>query len=129
MLSDEELLRLYQDKSFTGSYSGVSNFRHFIFTDFGELIPYNRIYKLLHTLPSYVYQLRSPRHFKTRSYQVDSFGKLMGKKIFSEKVRLILGLVADYIELTIATKSSFYIIVRILLCSSAMQHTSSCSVS
>jgi hypothetical protein len=36
-LSDEDLVKLFQDPEFSGSFSGVANFRHFIYTDYGEV--------------------------------------------------------------------------------------------
>jgi hypothetical protein len=60
-----------------GAYSGVSNFSKFLKLDHNEDVPRARIYKILKTIPNYVYQLRAPRNYTTRSYQVDSFGKLL----------------------------------------------------
>ena len=77
MLSDQKILDLFQDPNFMGSFSGVSNFQHFLRTDYGENVPKQKLYQLLKTLPNYIYQLRSPTHYATRSYQVDSFGKLL----------------------------------------------------
>lgn len=77
-LSDQKILQLYQDPSFYGSFSGVKNFQHFLFTDYGYHISSDRLYNLLKTLPNYIYNLRPKRKFPTRSYQIDSFGKLMG---------------------------------------------------
>ncbi len=37
VLSDEDIVRLYQDPKFFGSFSGASNLRKFLFTDFGEV--------------------------------------------------------------------------------------------
>jgi hypothetical protein len=79
MLTDNDILRLYQDTDFSGSFSGVKNLKHFIFTDFGQHISEARLYRILRTLPNYVYQIRPVRRYPTRNYQVDSFGKLMGK--------------------------------------------------
>ena len=78
MLSDEDILKLYQDTNFAGSFSGVKNLKHFIKTDFGEDISEQRLYNVLKTLPNYIYQLRPVRKFPTRNYVSDSFCELMG---------------------------------------------------
>ena len=36
-LTDEDLVKLYQDPNFMGSYGGMSNFKHFLYTDYGEV--------------------------------------------------------------------------------------------
>jgi len=40
-------------------------------------VPKARIYKILKTIPNYIYQLKSPKRYPTRHYQVDSFAKLI----------------------------------------------------
>ena len=44
-LTDEDLVKLYQDPNFMGSYGGMSNFKHFLYTDYGEVsyhyVPYD----------------------------------------------------------------------------------------
>lgn len=77
MLSDEEIKRLYEDKNFMGSFSGVKNLKIFLKTDYGENIPSKRLYNILKQLPNYVQNLRSVRTFPRRPYDVDSFGKLL----------------------------------------------------
>lgn len=37
VLSDEDIIRLYQDPKFLGSFSGASNLHKFLFTDYGEV--------------------------------------------------------------------------------------------
>ena len=37
VLTDEDLVKLYQDPNFMGSYGGMSNFKHFLYTDYGEV--------------------------------------------------------------------------------------------
>jgi hypothetical protein len=36
-LTDEDLVKLYQDPNFTGSFSGMTTFKHFLYTDYGEV--------------------------------------------------------------------------------------------
>lgn len=77
MLSDEEILKLYQDPTFPGSFSGVKNLKHFIKTDLGETVTEQRLYNVLKTLPNYIYQLKPIRKFPVRNYVSESFGELM----------------------------------------------------
>ena len=76
MLTDEEIKKLYTDKNFNGSFSGVRNLKLFLKTDYNEDVSSSRFYKILKEIPNYIYHLRPIRKFPTRSYQVDSFGKL-----------------------------------------------------
>lgn len=77
MLTDEEIIKLWQDKSFGGSFSGIQNFKLFLQTDFNENISANRLYQIFKNFPDYVSQLRPIRKYPTRSYVTDSFGELM----------------------------------------------------
>ena len=77
MLSDEELLELYRDKTFPGAYSGGRNFKIFLKTEKGEDIPLTRIYRVLKTLPSYIISQRRKRRFPRRSYDVAGYGILV----------------------------------------------------
>jgi hypothetical protein len=77
MLSDEEIIKLWQNPNFMGSFSGVSTMQHFLLTDFGEHISVKRIADILKKIPNYIYQLRPVRKFPTRQYDVDSYGKLI----------------------------------------------------
>lgn len=77
MLSDQEILKLYEDKNFMGSFSGVKNLKIFLKTDFNEDISTKRLYNILKKLPNYVQNLRRVRTFPRRPYDVDSFGKLL----------------------------------------------------
>jgi hypothetical protein len=77
MLSDETIIKLWQDPKFMGSFSGVKTLREFLYTDFGEHVPTQRLYNLLKKIPNYIYQLRPRRKFPTRHYDVDSYGKVI----------------------------------------------------
>jgi hypothetical protein len=77
MLSDEDITNLWQNPQFMGSFSGVGTMQHFLFTDYGEHISAKRIAEILKKIPNYIYQLRPRRNFPTRSYDVDSYGKLL----------------------------------------------------
>ena len=77
MLSDEEIVKLWQDKEFNGSFSGIKNFKTFLHTDLNEDVSERRLYNILKKFPDYVSQLRPIRKYPTRSYVSDSFGELM----------------------------------------------------
>lgn len=62
-LSDSDILNLWQDKNFLGSFSGVKNLQKFLFTDYHEHIPLQRLYNLLKKSPDYLMNLR-PSEFK-----------------------------------------------------------------
>lgn len=76
-LSDDDILKLSQDKSFMGSFSGVKNLQTFLMTDFGEHITLQRLYNIMKRSPDYLMNLRPVRRFPKRHYQVDSFASLL----------------------------------------------------
>lgn len=47
MLTDEEILTLYKDPKFPGSFSGVKTFRDFLFVEKHELVSEKRLYDIL----------------------------------------------------------------------------------
>jgi hypothetical protein len=77
MLTDEEITKLWQNPNFLGSFSGVKTLQEFLYTDFGEHVPSQRLYNILKKIPNYIYQLRPRRKFPTRHYDVDSYGKVV----------------------------------------------------
>jgi hypothetical protein len=66
MLTDQDLLRLFQDPSFAGALSGVKNFKQFLYTDLGESVSVQRIYNVLKSLLNYIFMLRPIRKYPTR---------------------------------------------------------------
>jgi len=76
-LTDSEILNLWQDKNFLGSFSGPANLRKFLFTDYGEHVPLKRLYKILKQSPDYLMNVRQVRRFPRRHYQIYSFGQLL----------------------------------------------------
>lgn len=77
MLSDEDLLKLYRDKSFPGAFSGARNFQLFLKTDLNEDVPLSRIYTLLKQEPYYIISQRPIRKFPRRKFDVGGYGMLM----------------------------------------------------
>lgn len=74
MLSDEEILALYNDPMFDGSFSGVKTFRDFLYTEKNELIPEKRLFDILKKDKNYLLHMKPTRKFPTRPYDVQSFG-------------------------------------------------------
>lgn len=76
MLSDDELLQLWQNETFAGSFSGARTFRMFLKTDKNIDVPISKIYSLLKQLPLYVMNQKRIRKFPRRKYVVTSFGQV-----------------------------------------------------
>jgi Integrase core domain len=74
MLSDEEILALYNDPKFDGSFSGVKTFRDFLYSEKNELIPEKRLFAILKKDKNYLLHMKPTRKFPTRPYDVQSFG-------------------------------------------------------
>jgi len=77
MLTDEEIIGLFRNPKFKGSFSGMKNFQLFLKTDLNEIVSLQRLYNVMKNYPNYIYQLRPIRKFPTRNYVTDSFGELM----------------------------------------------------
>ena len=74
MLTDEEILKLYKDPKFAGSFSGVKTLRDFLYAEKNELIPEKRLYNILKQDPLYLMHMKPVRKFPVRPYDVQSFG-------------------------------------------------------
>jgi hypothetical protein len=74
MLSDEEILTLYNDPMFDGSFSGVKTFRDFLYSEKNELVSEKRLYEILKKDKNYLLHMKPTRKFPTRPYDVQSFG-------------------------------------------------------
>jgi|GWRWMinimDraft_6_1066014.scaffolds.fasta_scaffold19901_1 hypothetical protein len=74
MLSDEQILALYNDPMFDGSFSGVKTFRDFLYAEKNELIPEKRLFDILKKDKNYLLHMKPTRKFPTRPYDVQSFG-------------------------------------------------------
>jgi len=79
LLSDSEILRLANDKTFSGSFSGVRTLQKMLFLQFHQKIPMQRLYNIMKKSPDYLMNLRPVRQFTRRHYRVYSFGQLLGK--------------------------------------------------
>jgi hypothetical protein len=79
VLTDDFIKSLYLSPEFEGSFSGMSTMKHFIEEKYNECVSLNRLYKIMKTLPEYVYQMKPIRKYRLRSYEVDGFAQLLGK--------------------------------------------------
>lgn len=77
MLTDEDIIKLFRNPEFKGSFSGMKNFQIFLKTDLNENVSLQRLYNVIKNYPDYIYQLKPIRKFPTRNYVTDSFGELM----------------------------------------------------
>jgi len=77
MLSDTQLLKLYKDEKFPGSFSGGKTFQQFLKTELNEDISLKRIYKLLQSQPFVIYQMKQIKKFPRRMYDVKSYMELV----------------------------------------------------
>lgn len=77
MLSDQDIIKLYNDKNFSGAFSGINNLQIALKTDLGETVSKQRLYNILKTVPDYVMNLKPATSFSRRPYDVDSYGKLV----------------------------------------------------
>jgi transposase InsO family protein len=97
MLSDSEILDLYQDTAFQGSFSGARTFQMFLKTDKNVDISITKIYTLLKQLPLYIMNQKRIRKFPRRKYVVTSFGQVcqadLGEMLPFNKFRYFLLLV------------------------------------
>jgi hypothetical protein len=76
MLSDSEIVELYQNPEFPGSFSGARNFQMFLKMDKNVDVPITKIYTLLKQLPLYIMNQKRIRKFPRRKYVVTSFGQV-----------------------------------------------------
>jgi hypothetical protein len=77
VLSDSEIVGLYQNPSFSGSFSGARTFQMFLKTDKNVDIPIAKIYTLLKQLPIYVMNQKRIRKFPRQKYIVTSFAQVV----------------------------------------------------
>lgn len=76
-LSDTELVDLYQDETFPGSFAGARTFQQFLKTEKNENVPLSKIYKVLKSLPNYMYTLKPIRKYPRRKYDVKGYLELV----------------------------------------------------
>jgi hypothetical protein len=76
-ISDEELLQLWKDPKFSGSFRGVKTFQTLLKTDRNIDVSENRLYQVLKKEPLYLVHLQPQRKFERRHYDVRYYGELV----------------------------------------------------
>ena len=76
-LSDQDILKLWRDPSFPGSYRGVRTFQILLKTDLNIDIPETRLLKVLKSDPIYLIHQKPQRNFERRHYYVHFYGQLV----------------------------------------------------
>jgi len=76
-ISDEEILKLWRDKNFAGSFRGVRNFKVLLKTDRGVDVSEERLLKILKTDPIYLLHKTTKRKIQRRHYDVNFYGQLV----------------------------------------------------
>ena len=75
MVSDEELLRLWRDPNFSGSYRGVKSFRILLKTDKNIDVSEARLYKIVKKDKIFLIHQRPIRNFERRKYDIKYYGE------------------------------------------------------
>jgi transposase InsO family protein len=76
-ISDEEILKLWRDPTFAGSYRGAKTFQTLLKTDLNIDVSEKRILNALKTDPLFLIHQTPKRHFKRRQYNVHFYGELV----------------------------------------------------
>lgn len=75
-LTDEEILKLWHDPSFSGSFRGVRNFQTLLKTDLNQTVSEDRLLKILKTDTLFLIHQRPIKKFNRRKYNVSFYGQL-----------------------------------------------------
>jgi hypothetical protein len=76
-LSDDEILKLWKNPDFDGSFRGIRTFQAFLKTDMNIDIPEKRLYNILKNDAIYLLHLQPKRKFTRRKYDVRFYGELV----------------------------------------------------
>ena len=76
-LSDSDIVRLWHDPSFTGSFRGIKTFQTLLKTDLNYNISENRLTTVLKTDSLFLIHQRPKRNFDRRKYSVHFYGQLV----------------------------------------------------
>lgn len=76
-VSNEEILKLWRDPSFAGSYRGVRSFQTLLKTDLNIDVSEKRLLDILKTDQLFLIHQTPKRHFKRRKYNVHFYGELV----------------------------------------------------
>lgn len=77
MLSDGQILALYRNPKFSGSFAGVKTFQDALWVEKNENIPQKRLYGILKNYPLYIQHMKTVTKFPQRHYQCTSYGQIV----------------------------------------------------
>ena len=76
-VSDKEIIQLWHDPSFFGSFRGVRTFQKLLKTDLNIDVPESRLLKIFKTDALFLIHQRPKRIFLRRKYTVNFYGQLV----------------------------------------------------
>lgn len=76
-ISDEEILRLWRDPNFSGSYRGIKTFQILLKTDLNISVSERHLYKVLRNDPVFLIHQKPKRKFDRRFYDLNYYGELI----------------------------------------------------
>lgn len=76
-ISDGEILKLWRDVNFSGSYRGVQTFQVLLKTDLNIHISSKRLYNILKKDPIFLLHLKPQRNFPRRKFDLSYYGQLI----------------------------------------------------
>jgi hypothetical protein len=77
MISDERILELWRDPSFSGSYRGIRTFQILLKTDLNIDISQKRLYDILKKDSIFLIHTKPKRNFERRKYDLRFYGELV----------------------------------------------------
>lgn len=80
-ISDEEILKLWRDVNFGGSYRGVKTFQILLKTDLDIDVSENRLYKILKQDPIFLIHARPLKVYDRRKFDLNYYGEVFQSDI------------------------------------------------
>jgi hypothetical protein len=75
LISDAEILKLWKNPLFSGSYRGVTTFQTCLKLEKDIDIPEKRLYKILKEEPIFLIHQKSPTSIKRRHLSLNNYGE------------------------------------------------------
>lgn len=75
MVSDEDILKLWRDPNFSGSYRGIKTFQVFLKTDKNLDVSQERLYRILKKDPIFLIHQKPIRNIERRPYDLNFYGE------------------------------------------------------
>ena len=76
-LSDEDVIKLWHDPNFSGSFRGVRTFQTLLKTDLNVDISENRLLQIFKTDSLFLMHQKPRRNFNRRAYDINFYGQLV----------------------------------------------------